>query len=106
MNLREQMEYIVDSCPIILAKGPRSGHAKVARELCEKSYNSSRKEWYYGIKLHVVVARKPGCLPVPLSLMASGAAQHDLPVARQIMEDHLFLRSGKLYADKACTDTA
>jgi len=34
-------EYIVDSCPVILAKGSRSGHAKVARELCEKSYNSS-----------------------------------------------------------------
>ena len=106
VNLWEQMEYIVDSCPIILAKGPRSGHAKVARELCEKSYNSSRKEWYYGIKLHAVVARKPGRLPVPLSLMVSGAAQHDLPVARQIMEDHLFLQSGKLYADKAYADTA
>ena len=38
------MDYIVDSCPIILAKGPRSGQAKVASELCEKSYNSSRKE--------------------------------------------------------------
>ena len=44
VDLQERMEYIVDSCPIILAKGPRSGHAKIARELCEKSYNSSRKE--------------------------------------------------------------
>ena len=104
VNLPEQMEYIVDSCPIILAKGPRSGQAKVARELCEKSYNSSRKEWYYGMKLHAVVARKPGCLPIPLSLMVSGAAQHDLPAAKQIVEDHLFLRSGKLYADKAYAD--
>ena len=100
----EISEYIVDSCPVILARGSRSGHAKVARELCEKSYNSSRKEWYYGIKLHAVVARKPGCLPIPLSLMASGAAVHDLPAAKQIMEDHLFLRSGKLYADKAYAD--
>ena len=106
VNLPEQMEYIVDSCPIILAKGPRSGQGKVARELCEKSYNSSRKEWYYGIKLHAVVARKPGCLPIPLSLMASGAAVHDLPVAKQIMEDHLFLRPGKLYADKAYADAS
>ena len=104
VDLPEHMEYIVDSCPIILAKGPRSGQGKVARELCEKSYNSSRKEWYYGIKLHAVVARKPGCLPIPLSLMASGAAVHDLPAAKQIMEDHLFLRSGKLYADKAYAD--
>ena len=94
----------MDSCPIILAKGPRSGHAKVAPELCEKSDNSSRKEWYYGIKLHAVVARKPGHLPVPLSLLASGAAQHDLPAAKQIMEDHISLKPGKLYADKAYID--
>ena len=106
VNLPEHMEYIVDSCPIILAKGPRSGQGKVARELCEKSYNSSRKEWYYGIKLHAVVARKPGRLPIALSLMASGAAVHDLPAAKQIMEDHLFLRPGKLYADKAYADAS
>lgn len=104
VDMQEQMEYIVDSCPIILAKGPRSGHAKVARELCAKSYNSSRKEWYYGIKLHAVVARRPGCLPVPVSLMASGAAQHDLPTAKRIMEDHVPLKPGKLYADKAYID--
>lgn len=84
VKLPEEMEYIVDSCPIILAKGPRSEQGKVAGELCEKSYNSSRKEWYYGIKLHAVVALRPGHLPVPLSLMASGAAQHTLPSARQI----------------------
>ena len=41
VDKQEQLDYIVDSCPIILAKGPRSGHAKVAAELCEKSYNSS-----------------------------------------------------------------
>ena len=79
-DLCEHIKYIVDSCPIILAKGPRSGHAKVARELCEKSYNSSRKEWYYGLKLHAVVARNPGHLPLPLCLMADCAAKHDLPV--------------------------
>ena len=104
VNLHEHMEYIVDSCPIILAKGPRSGHAKVAQELCEKSYNSSRNEWYYGIKLHAVVSHRSGHLPIPLSLMVSGAAQHDLPVAKQILEDHLVLKHGNLYADKAYTD--
>ena len=38
--------------------------------------------------------------------MASGAAQHDLPAAKQILEDHLFLKHGKLYADKAYADAA
>ena len=86
------MECIVDSCPIILAKGSRSGRAKVAQELREKSYNFSRKEWYYSLKLHVVVCRRSGRLPIPLSLMVSGAAQHDLPAAKQILEDHLVLK--------------
>jgi len=106
VDLSEQMEYIVDSCPIILAKGPHSSHGKVAKGFCEKSYNSSRKEWYYGVKLHAVVARKPGRLPLPLSLMASSAAQHDLPAAKQILDNHLSLRRGRLYADKAYTDAA
>ena len=87
VNEQGCMDYIVDSCPIILAKGPRSGQAKVANELCEKSYNSSRKEWYYGMKLHAVVVRRPGHLPLPLSLMAFGAAQHDLPAAKKILQD-------------------
>ena len=104
VNLAERLDYIVDSCPIILAKGPRSGHARVASELCEKSYNSSRKEWYYGIKLHAIVVRIPGCLPIPVSLMASGAAQHDLPAAKQIVDDYASLKPGRLYADKAYID--
>lgn len=74
----ENTTYIVDSCPVFLAKGPRSGHAKVAGELCAKSYNSSRKEWYYGVKLHAFLARKPGRLPAPMGLSLSGAAVHDL----------------------------
>ena len=71
----ENTTYIVDSCPVILAKGPRSGYAKVAGELCAKSYNSSRKEWYYGVKLHAFVARKPGRLPAPMGLFLSGACR-------------------------------
>jgi len=57
--------------------------------LCEKSYNSSRKGWYYGIKLHV-----------------SGTAQHDLPIAKQILQDHMPLKQGRLFADKAYIDAA
>lgn len=103
----EQSEYIIDSCPIILSKGSRSGHAKVARELCEKSYNSSRKDqWYYGVKLHAVVARRLGRLPFPVALMASGAALHDLPAAKQILEDHRSVKQGRLYADNAYIDAA
>ena len=101
----ENTTYIVDSCPVILAKGPRSGHAKVAGELCAKSYNSSRKEWYYGVKLHAFVARKPGRLPAPVGLFLSGSAVHDLKAAKQILQDSRPLPPGTLYADKAYIDS-
>ena len=51
-----------------------------------------------------MVARKPGHLPIPVSLMTSGAAQHDLPAAKRIVEDHASLKPGRLYADKAYID--
>ena len=38
--------------------------------------------------------------------MASGAALHDLPAAKQILEDHIVLKQGRLYADKAYIDAA
>ena len=52
------------------------------------------------------MAHRPSRLPVPLSLMASGTAQHNLQAAKQILEDHLVLMQGRLYADKAYTDAA
>lgn len=45
-------------------------------------------------------------MPLPLPLMASGAAQHDLPAAKQILEDHILLKQGRSYADKAYIDAA
>ncbi len=50
--------FLVDSCPIILAKQARSGRAQVAPEICGKSYNSSRDEYYYGVKLHAFCPTK------------------------------------------------
>ena len=78
----------------------RTGCLKIMRE---KLY-SSRKEWYYGIKLHAVVVRISGRRPIPVSLMASGTARHGHPDAKQIVDGHASLKSGRLYADKAYID--
>ena len=99
-----EMTYVVDSCPIILAKQRRSSHAKIAPELCDKGYNSSRDEYYYGVKLHTFAARHTGALPTACAMMVSRASEHDLPVAKRIMEDYCPFRCGTLYADKAYID--
>ena len=56
---------IIDSMPVILAKARRSGHAKVAKEICDKTYNQSRDQWYYGMKLHTLGQKRRNTLPFP-----------------------------------------
>ena len=99
-----EMTYVVDSCPIILAKQRRSSCAKIAPELCDKGYNSSRDEYYYGVKLHTFAVRHTGTLPTACAMMVSHASDHDLPVARQIMDNCHPFHCGTLYADKAYID--
>ena len=100
----DRFSYAVDSCPIMLAARSRSSYAKAAPEACSKSCNSTRKEWYYGVKLHAFVARQEGSLPTPCTLMVSTASAHDLPIARQIMDASHPFHGGTLYADKAYCD--
>ena len=98
------MTYVVGSCPIILAKQRRSSHAKIVPELCDRGYNSSRDEYYYGVKLHTFAARHTGTLPTACAMMVSRASDHDLPIARQIMDACCPFRCGTLYADKVYID--
>ena len=99
-----EMTYVVDSCPIIPAKQRKSSHAKIAPELCDKGYNSSKDEYYYGVKLHTFATWHTGTLPTACAMMVSRASDHDLPIARQIMDAYCPFRCGTLYADKAYID--
>lgn len=101
-----EMTYVVDSCPIILAKQKRSSHAKIAPELCDKGYNPSRNEYYYGVKLHTFAARHTGTLPTACAMMLSCASEHDLSAAKQIMDACRPFYCGTLFADKAYMDEA
>lgn len=86
---KAQKIYMVDSCPIMLAHRSRSGYAKVAGDLCAKSYNSTRKEWYYGVKLHAFTQKCTAKLPVPAALSISCADVHDLTAAKQMTQNSI-----------------
>ena len=98
-------DLLVDSMPVIVSKGRRSRSAKVARMLCSKTYCASRDEWYYGIKLHALAASCPQALPLPCAVAVTTASEHDLPCARQIVQN-LDLYQCRLFADKAYCDAA
>ena len=96
------VDAVVDSFPIILAKGARADSAKVAREVADKGYCSSKDLWYHGIKLHKLGLRVPGSLPLPQSLVLSAASQNDNTVFKeQIAPTYRNLR---VYGDKIFHD--
>lgn len=90
--------HLIDSMPIILANEKRSSNAKVAREIANKTYCSSKNMWYHGVKVHILANRKPGTIPLPNYIAMSPASNHDFPVFEQIAP---LLYEGELYADNA-----
>ena len=90
--------YLVDSFPITLARHNHAYTAKVASELASKSYNATKKQYYYGVKAHVVARKREGKLPDLEILMVEGAARQDGPMFDQIRP---LLSDNLVFADKA-----
>ncbi len=89
-------DYLVDSLPIMLAKGKRV--AKVAPDLTGKTYSSSKGIWYWGLKLHLLGRAMAEGLPLPIYMGLSPANEHDLPFLEGI--SHRF-RDCRIFGDKA-----
>ena len=95
---------MLDSCPILLAKDSRSNRAKVAGELCTMTRNPIRKQWYYGVKLHIIAMRRPGRLPIPCAMYIGSASLCDLWAAKQMVNDCAPISNGTMFADRAYID--
>jgi hypothetical protein len=100
-GLAGQADRLIDSLPIVLAKWPRSGTARVASGVADQGYCSTKRSYYYGVKLHAVALRRTHQLPLPALVHLSRASQHDLSALRELDPD---LGPGYLFADKAYAD--
>lgn len=94
----EHVDYVIDSMPIILAKGPRAARAKVAQGVAQKSYCATKQIWYYGVKLHVLARRQVGQMPTPFAMGLTPAQEHDILALKRWSKG---LTQGKVFADKA-----
>ena len=91
---------LLDSMPIITCSGKRSG--KVAPELTDKGYCSTKGMYYYGVKLHALAYRNKGHLPFPEQLLVTPASENDLNVFKQAwsnIENRTFF-GDKIYHNK------
>ena len=96
------IDTVVDSMPIIIAKGSRADSAKVARGVANKGYCSSKKLWYHGLKLHHLGVCIPTTIPKPLQFELSAASANDNIVFKEQMAPKY--RNLRVYGDKIFHD--
>ena len=99
-------EYVVGSMPVMLTSRSNSTGAAVGRPLCNKCFNSTRQEWYHGVKLHVLAMLRPQKLPIPIVVQVSQASLCDLWAAKSIDWNYTPIHNGRLFADRAYTDAS
>lgn len=91
---------LLDSMPVVTCSGKRT--PRVAKELVDKSYCSTKNMWYHGLKLHALGFRRAGKLPFPEQLLITPASENDLNVFKNawsgIADRHFF--GDKIYSDK------
>lgn len=98
-NKEQELISLTDSMPIVTCSGSRNG--KVGRELCDKGYNSTKKMYFFGVKLHGIGFHRKGQLPVMEFLQLSPASEHDLQAQREILEQ---MSNRVVFGDKAFCD--
>jgi IS5 family transposase len=90
---------LIDSVPVMLARGTRANRARVAPGLADTGFCATKQQHYRGVKLHFIAARRIRQLPLPEKIHLSRASQHDLAALREVSPS-LPVGCG-LFADKA-----
>ncbi len=98
---RPEVDHLIDSLPIMLAKGGHAYSAKVACEEADVGYCVSKKTYFHGVRLHTIAQRRNGTIPLPKQIWLREASCHDLSWVR---EEEIYLPNSTLVGDKAFLD--
>lgn len=86
---------LLDSMPIITCSGKRSG--KVATEITDKGFCSTKGIYYYGLKLHLLGFRRIAKLPHPEQILFTPASVNDVTVFKEAWSE---IENRTFYGDK------
>jgi hypothetical protein len=64
-HVRATDDRLIDSVPVMLARGTRANRARVALELANTGFCATKQQHYRGVKLHFIAARRTAKLPLP-----------------------------------------
>ncbi len=90
--------WLIDSFPVALASPRHRFNAKVAPELADAGYCSTKKLYDYGVRVHIVGRSQPGTLPRPEYIGVTGASHNDGKIFEPIRP---LLHNNEVYGDKA-----
>lgn len=97
-EMAPEIDRLVDSFPVMLAKHGQAYTAKVAREIANKGYCAAKKTHFHGVRLHTIAQRRSRQLPLPDHIWLRAASVHDLSSVR---EQDIYLPTSTLFGDKA-----
>ena len=104
----EIANYLIDSMPILVANQNRAGYAKAAKGICDKGFCSSKKQYYYGVKLHLLGQSRYKALPSLSMAAITPASVNDITFAKDCFGNsninNITIFADKIYSDKAWFD--
>ncbi|MBM7637115.1 hypothetical protein JOC31_001959 [Streptococcus saliviloxodontae] len=74
---------IIDSFPLPLCQPVRNHRAKIFNGIADIGYNASKRLWFYGFKVHMLVTLS-GCI---LNYVVTPASVHDIRVVDDLLEN-------------------
>ena len=98
---------LTDSLPIVTCKG-KNKKGKVASEVVDKGYCSTKNMYYYGLKLHLLAFRRPGTIPFPEFIGLTAASENDLTAFKELYGDLIYNRvifGDRIFSDKPYFDS-
>ena len=98
-----EVDQVVDSLPVMLARGGHAYTATVARAVADVGYCASKKLYFHGVRLHTIAERRAGQLPSPRQIWLREGSCADV---RSLKEQAPELPTTTLFGDKAYRDAA
>jgi hypothetical protein len=87
--------YLIDSLPIAMCDNYRIPHAKLYQDECYRGYQASKKRYFYGLKLHLLVTQDLE----PVEFLLTPGAESDTAALEGFALDLPF--GAQIFGDKA-----
>ena len=93
-----EVDHLVDSLPVMLARHGHSYGARVGREVADIGFCAAKKTRFHGVRLHCLAQRRVGRLPLPSQVWLCAASHHD---SKAFIEQQPAIASTELFGDLA-----